>query len=77
MTNNNNITKTGKRLISRKAMFVPDDDRLIHWGKLKGSPASCLLDCEDSYLRWLLTTEDDFAVWEKQYLAHHGIEMEA
>ena len=77
MTNNNNITKTGKRLISRKAMFVPDDNRIIHWGKLKGSPASSLLDAEDSYLRWLLTTEDDFAVWEKQYLAHHGIEMEA
>ena len=77
MTNNNNITKTGKRLISRKEKFSPDDNRIIHWGKLKGSPASSLLDAEDSYLRWLLTTEDDFAVWEKQYLAHHGIEMEA
>ena len=77
MTNNNNITKTGKRIISRKAMFAPDDDRIIHWGKLKGSPASALLDAEDSYLRWLLTTQDDFAQWEKKYLAHHGIEMEA
>ncbi len=69
-------TKNGKRLISRKAKFVPDDDRIINWGKLKGNPVSSLLDAEDSYLRWLLQTEDDFAVWEKQYLNYHGVELE-